>query len=75
MTRVKPLLRLALLIGGLTCLIAIPLAILLGLAAGYFGGRVDDAVFFLISTLASMPGCRSSPGSGILAIAAGFRRM
>jgi peptide/nickel transport system permease protein len=47
--------RVALLIGGLTSLIAIPLAILLGLAAGYFGGRVDDAVFFLLSTLASMP--------------------
>jgi peptide/nickel transport system permease protein len=47
--------RVALLIGGLTSLIAIPLAILLGLAAGYFGGRVDDLVFFLLSTLASMP--------------------
>lgn len=47
--------RVALLIGGLTSLIAIPLAILFGLAAGYFGGRVDDAVFFLLSTLASMP--------------------
>ncbi len=47
--------RVALLIGGLTSLIAIPLAIALGLAAGYFGGRVDDAVFFLLSTLASMP--------------------
>ncbi|MDD1633573.1 MAG: hypothetical protein LUP91_15385, partial [Methylococcaceae bacterium] len=47
--------RVALLIGGLTSLIAIPLAIALGLAAGYFGGRVDDLVFFLLSTLASMP--------------------
>ncbi len=48
--------RVALLIGGLTSLIAIPLALLLGVSAGWFGGRVDDAVFFLISTLASMPG-------------------
>lgn len=48
--------RVALLIGGLTSLITIPLALLFGLAAGYFGGRVDDFVFFITSTLASMPG-------------------
>ncbi len=48
--------RVALLIGGLTSLITIPLALLFGLAAGYFGGRVDDVVFFITSTLASMPG-------------------
>jgi len=47
--------RVALLIGGLTSLIAIPLALLFGVGAGYFGGRFDDFVFFLISTLASMP--------------------
>jgi peptide/nickel transport system permease protein len=48
--------RVALLVGGLTSLIAIPLALLFGVAAGYRGGRVDDVVFFVISTLASMPG-------------------
>ncbi len=48
--------RVALLIGGLTSLIAIPLALVFGVGAGYFGGRFDDFVFFLISTLASMPG-------------------
>ena len=48
--------RVALLIGGLTTLIVIPLALLFGVTAGYRGGRVDDAVFFLISTLAAMPG-------------------
>lgn len=48
--------RVALLIGGLTSLIAIPLALLFGMAAGYFGGRIDDVVFFVMSTLASMPG-------------------
>lgn len=48
--------RVALLIGGLTSLIAIPLALLFGVGAGYYGGRFDDFVFFLISTLASMPG-------------------
>jgi len=47
--------RVALLIGGLTSLIVIPLALLFGVSAGYFGGRVDDAVFFVISTLASIP--------------------
>ncbi len=48
--------RVALLIGGLTSMIAIPLALLLGVSAGYFGGRIDDVVFFVMSTLASMPG-------------------
>ncbi len=47
--------RVALLIGGFTSLIVIPIALAFGIAAGYFGGRVDDAVFFLISTLASIP--------------------
>jgi peptide/nickel transport system permease protein len=47
--------RIALLIGGLTSLIVIPLALLFGMSAGYFGGRIDDAVFFLISTLHSIP--------------------
>ena len=48
--------RVALLIGGLTSFIAIPLALLFGVSAGYFGRRVDDIVFFVMSTLASMPG-------------------
>lgn len=48
--------RVALLIGGLTSLIAIPLALFFGVAAGYFGRWVDDAVFFVMSTLASIPG-------------------
>jgi peptide/nickel transport system permease protein len=32
------------------------LALLFGVAAGYFGRWVDDAVFFVVSTLASIPG-------------------
>ncbi len=48
--------RVALLIGGLTSLITIPLALFFGMTAGYFGKWVDDAVFFVMSTLASMPG-------------------
>ena len=47
--------RVALLIGGLTTLIVIPLALAFGVSAGYFGGVVDDAVFFVMSTLASIP--------------------
>ncbi len=47
--------RVALLIGGLTSLIVIPIALLFGISAGYLGGRVDDVVFFVMSTLASMP--------------------
>jgi peptide/nickel transport system permease protein len=47
--------RIALLIGGFTSLIVIPLALALGISAGYYGGRIDDAVFFLISVLASIP--------------------
>ncbi len=48
--------RVALLIGGVTSAIAIPLALFFGIAAGYFGGRIDDGVFFLISTLSAIPG-------------------
>jgi len=48
--------RVALLIGGLTSLIAIPLALAVGVPAGFLGGWLDDLVFFVMSTLASMPG-------------------
>jgi peptide/nickel transport system permease protein len=47
--------RVALLVGGLTSAVAIPLALLFGVAAGYRGGRTDDLVFFAVSTLASIP--------------------
>jgi len=47
--------RVALLIGGFTSLIAIPLALLLGVSAGYFGRWIDDVVFFVMSVLASIP--------------------
>jgi len=48
--------RVALLIGVFTSLLAIPLALLFGVPAGYFGGRIDDGVFFLMTVLASVPG-------------------
>jgi peptide/nickel transport system permease protein len=47
--------RVALLIGGLTSLIVIPIALFFGVTAGYFGGRIDDGVFFVMAVLASVP--------------------
>ncbi len=47
--------RVALVVGGLTSAIAVPIALLLGVSAGYFGGRWDDLVFFVMSTLSSIP--------------------
>jgi len=46
----------AVIIGGLTAAIYIPLGLLFGLVAGYFGGIVDDAVVYVYSTLACIPG-------------------
>lgn len=48
--------RTGLLIGTLTTLIMLPLALLLGIAAGYFGGRIDDVIQYLYTTLNSIPG-------------------
>jgi peptide/nickel transport system permease protein len=48
--------RVALLVGGFTSLIVIPLALLTGISAGYFGRRIDDVFFLVSSTLASIPG-------------------
>jgi peptide/nickel transport system permease protein len=47
--------RTALLIGGLATLIVIPLAIAFGLAAGYYGKRVDDLIQYTYTTLSSIP--------------------
>jgi peptide/nickel transport system permease protein len=47
--------RIALLVGGFTSLIVIPLALLVGVCAGYYGRRIDDVAFFVMSTLASIP--------------------
>lgn len=47
--------RVALLIGGLTTLVVIPIALLFGVTAGYFGRRIDDGVFFVMTVLASVP--------------------
>jgi peptide/nickel transport system permease protein len=48
--------RTGLLIGTLTTLVMLPAAILLGIAAGYFRGWVDDFIQYLYTTLNSIPG-------------------
>ncbi|MFZ5484345.1 MAG: ABC transporter permease [Pseudomonadota bacterium] len=48
--------RTGVLIGALTTLVTLPLAVGLGISAGYFGGRVDDVVQYLYTTLNAIPG-------------------
>ncbi|MCB1877329.1 MAG: ABC transporter permease, partial [Chromatiales bacterium] len=47
--------RTGLAIGTLTTLVMLPLALLLGLAAGYFRGWADDLIQYLYTTLNSIP--------------------
>lgn len=48
--------RTGLMIGILTTLFMMPLALLLGISAGYFGGLVDDVIQYIYTTLSSIPG-------------------
>ncbi|KGP64192.1 peptide ABC transporter permease [Legionella norrlandica] len=48
--------RTGLIIGFLTTLFMLPLALLLGVGAGYFGGLVDDVIQYTYTTLSSIPG-------------------
>jgi peptide/nickel transport system permease protein len=48
--------RTGLIIGTLTTLVMLPFAIVLGVAAGYFRGWVDDVIQYLYTTLSSIPG-------------------
>ena len=48
--------RTGLVIGTLTTLVMLPFAVLLGIAAGYFRGWVDDVIQYLYTTLSSIPG-------------------
>lgn len=48
--------RTGLVIGLLTTLFMMPWALLLGIAAGYFGGLVDDIIQYIYTTLSSIPG-------------------
>ncbi len=47
--------RTGLLIGTLTTLIMLPFAILMGIAAGYFRGWMDDIIQYIYTTLNSIP--------------------
>ena len=48
--------RIAFQVGIITSIIAIPIGVILGCLAGYFGGRTDDFIVWLYSTFAAMPG-------------------
>lgn len=47
--------RTGLIIGTLTTLVTLPLALFLGVAAGYFRGWVDDVIQYLYTVLSSIP--------------------
>lgn len=47
--------RISLMIGGLAALISGAISTAMGVAAGYFGGKVDSAISYLIATRLSMP--------------------
>jgi peptide/nickel transport system permease protein len=47
--------RTALIIGGLTSLVAVPIGLGLGLAAGFFGRVTDDAIQYTYTVFASVP--------------------
>jgi peptide/nickel transport system permease protein len=48
--------RTALVIGTLTTLVTLPIGVVLGIAAGYFRGWIDDLIQYLYTTLNSIPG-------------------
>lgn len=48
--------RTGLIIGLLTTLFMLPLALFLGIVAGYFGGLIDDVIQYIYTTLSSIPG-------------------
>lgn len=47
--------RTAVFIGAIPLLIMLPIAILLGVCAGYFGGKLDDFVVYIYTTISSIP--------------------
>lgn len=47
--------RTGLIIGTLTTLIMLPFAVLFGMMAGYFGGKTDDIIQYIYTTLSSIP--------------------
>ena len=49
-------LRTALVIGLVPTLVTLPLGVVLGLAAGYFRGKVDDVIQYVYTTVSAIPG-------------------
>jgi len=47
--------RTALVVGLVATMLVIPLSMIFGLLAGYFGGKVDDVIQFIYITLSSVP--------------------
>lgn len=47
--------RTGLVIGTLTTMIIMPFAVVLGMCAGYFGGKIDDVIQYLYTTVSSVP--------------------
>ena len=52
--------RTAVVIGSLATLATLPFALTLGIAAGYFRGRVDDVIQYVYTTISSIQACSSS---------------
>jgi len=48
--------KVSLTVGLMANVIAVPLGMILGAVAGYYGGRIDSVIVWLFSTLASIPG-------------------
>jgi len=48
--------KISMYLGFLTILIEIPIAIIMGALAGYYGGFIDDAIQYLMSIIYSVPG-------------------
>lgn len=48
--------RTGLVIGTVTLLVTVPLALIFGMWAGYFGGWIDDIIQYTYTTLSSIPG-------------------
>ena len=48
--------RTAIVIGTVTTLVLLPLAVGLGILAGFYGGWVDDVIQYIYTTLSSIPG-------------------
>ena len=48
--------RTGVVIGTITTLFSLPLAIFLGISSGYFGKRVDDIIQYIYTTISTIPG-------------------